>query len=161
MSKHIYHPSRLAALEQHQVTFEGEPCKHGHTTRYTKRPKACVLCHRKVKRTANEKPEVKARQKAYNQNYLSDPHKKRRMAEYMRAYKYGITPGQLESIWRKQHGSCAICIRAIDLTNLCVDHDHATGEVRGLLCRGCNIMIGLAHDNPIFLNNAITYLKAR
>ena len=40
-----------------------------------------------------------------------------------------------------------------------VDHSHATGQVRGLLCKPCNNLIGFARDNIQTLKNAVEYLK--
>ena len=53
-------------------------------------------------------------------------------------------------------GKCQICDNK---ENLCVDHDHLTGENRGVLCRGCNLMIGLAKDNVRLLSRAVLYLE--
>ena len=39
-----------------------------------------------------------------------------------------------------------------------VDHDHETGDVRGVLCNPCNIILGKAKDNPDILKNAANYL---
>ena len=44
-------------------------------------------------------------------------------------------------------------------TEICVDHDHKTGKVRGLLCHSCNTVIGHAKDDVSILNSAIVYLK--
>ena len=41
-----------------------------------------------------------------------------------------------------------------------VDHDHNTGEPRGLLCHQCNVGIGMFRDNTTYLSNAINYLKS-
>ena len=41
---------------------------------------------------------------------------------------------------------------------MCVDHDHATGEIRGLLCVNCNSAIGKLRDDPILLQRATCYL---
>jgi hypothetical protein len=81
--------------------------------------------------------------------------------EYKRAERfrrlYGITLEQYEEMRISQNSLCAICDREEEL--LFVDHDHSTGKVRGLLCRDCNAMLGLAMDNTRILDRAITYLK--
>jgi hypothetical protein len=55
---------------------------------------------------------------------------------------YGITPEQYDALLKLQDGRCAICKRKPQTLRLAVDHDHKTGEVRGLLCanneNGCN-----------------------
>ncbi len=43
--------------------------------------------------------------------------------------------------------------------NFCIDHDHATGKVRGLLCHNCNVAIGLMKDNTDLLKKAAEYLE--
>ncbi len=62
----------------------------------------------------------------------------------------------------KQGGKCAICYIAPDTKQrygvLCVDHNHSTGEVRGLLCTRCNVGLGLFQDSINNLKNAIHYL---
>jgi len=52
--------------------------------------------------------------------------------------KYGITPEQYDAILAHQKGVCAICERPPKKNALCVDHDHKTLKVRGLLCFQCN-----------------------
>lgn len=65
-----------------------------------------------------------------------------------------------------QGDCCAICgqpeteTRHGKVKELAVDHDHATGAVRGLLCKGCNTGIGLMLDDPTILRAAATYLEA-
>jgi hypothetical protein len=59
-----------------------------------------------------------------------------------------------------QNCGCAICSeKAPEHKSLCVDHNHKTGKIRGLLCGNCNLMIGLVKDNPTILRHAITYLE--
>lgn len=43
---------------------------------------------------------------------------------------------------KRQEGKCAICSTPLTVANGCLDHDHATGIVRGVLCRNCNGMEG-------------------
>ena len=54
---------------------------------------------------------------------------------------------QVEKLNARQGGSCALCGDA-DLREcpLVVDHDHATDLVRGLLCRGCNRLVGIVES---------------
>lgn len=55
-------------------------------------------------------------------------------------------------------GKCRICNAVPYNDILCVDHDHETGEVRGLLCSQCNTGLGMFRDNPELLTRARKYL---
>lgn len=74
---------------------------------------------------------------------------------------YGITAEEYDAIYKAQGGVCAICRRASGKRRrLAVDHDHATGYVRGLLCKTCNRnVLGHLRDDPEALNRAIGYLN--
>lgn len=72
--------------------------------------------------------------------------------------KYGISLEEYEALLESQDGVCAIC-RKEDTSRYHVDHDHETGEVRGLLCGDCNKGLGMFKDNPDALQSAIDYLK--
>ena len=72
---------------------------------------------------------------------------------------YNIEPGDYDGLYAHQVGRCAICRRATGKRRrLSVDHDHASGQVRGLLCRPCNNMLGHARDDPEFFWTAYRYL---
>ena len=64
--------------------------------------------------------------------------------------KYGMGIDEYEHLLQQQGGVCAICHRAPVDRALHVDHDHTTGQVRGLLCAGCNIGMGYFNDNAFF-----------
>lgn len=70
--------------------------------------------------------------------------------------KYGLSLEDYESLKAKQNNCCLICNEEKALN---VDHNHLTGKVRGLLCRGCNTAIGLLKEDVSLLNKAIFYLK--
>jgi hypothetical protein len=76
-------------------------------------------------------------------------------ASYYRLKRYGLSKEAYSALLDKQDGKCAICREEIALH---VDHDHATGDVRGLLCRACNNGIGNFADDPARLQAAIDYL---
>jgi len=73
---------------------------------------------------------------------------------------YGLKEGQYDLLKASQNGTCAICRVATGKTKkLAVDHSHATGFVRGLCCGKCNILIGVARDDPEFFDRAAAYLR--
>lgn len=72
---------------------------------------------------------------------------------------YGITPEIYESMFRAQNGVCSICEAPPINERLCVDHNHTTGKVRGLLCKSCNVAIGRFNDDTRTVKNAISYLE--
>lgn len=69
----------------------------------------------------------------------------------------GLTKEQYYRIMAKQDHRCAICKRFIE-DNLCIDHCHKTGIIRGLLCKKCNLGLGHFYDSSELLSNAIHYL---
>lgn len=74
---------------------------------------------------------------------------------------YNLSHEEYLSLIEKQQNMCAICgcsPKERHPGKLCIDHDHKTGEVRGLLCTQCNIAIGLFKDDPKLLKAAIKYL---
>lgn len=82
---------------------------------------------------------------------------------------FGITLDEYRQMLDTQNGVCAICFQPETSRSvtpgktrmLAVDHNHETGQVRGLLCSACNQGIGLFRDDPLKLESAITYLKER
>jgi hypothetical protein len=80
--------------------------------------------------------------------------------------KHGMTPASYDALWNKQGGKCAnrLCNKSAPLVmkdyraSLHVDHCHATGVVRGLLCQGCNLALGHTADSRDRLLGLIEYL---
>lgn len=65
------------------------------------------------------------------------------------------------SQYAHQSGKCAVCRQPCTSgQQLSVDHDHRTGKVRGLLCKGCNLAIGNASENADTLRRLADYLEA-
>ena len=103
--------------------------------------------------------------KSYRKNRRQHPETRAKILEQDRKYHlkalYGITPEKYEEMLTAQGGMCAIC--GTDESKhtherLVVDHDHATGEVRALLCNPCNWLVGIAQENIGILTSAAAYL---
>jgi len=77
------------------------------------------------------------------------------------AFNYGMTVEDYYEMFAKQKGCCAICGRHQSEFKraLSVDHNHETGEIRGLLCDNCNLMLGKAKESIEILKSVIKYLK--
>ena len=75
--------------------------------------------------------------------------------------KFGLTEDQYDELLATQGGGCAICGRtpAEMGKTLPVDHCHANGHVRGILCSSCNTGIGMFGDDVERLRSAIKYLE--
>ena len=74
--------------------------------------------------------------------------------------KFGMTFEQYKTMQHKQNGRCAICgNEPTSRARLVVDHDHQTGEIRGLLCHRCNRLIAWADERKDVLVNAASYLS--
>lgn len=78
---------------------------------------------------------------------------------YMRLRLYGLTREEYKELLDRQNNACAICEETFTAEPR-VDHAHSTGRVRGLLCHGCNVGIGLLRDDITRILRAVTYLGA-
>jgi hypothetical protein len=76
-----------------------------------------------------------------------------------RLASYGLKPNEYDTMVLKQQNLCGICSNPSERKNLAVDHDHETGEIRGLLCISCNAGLGFFKDNPNILEKALVYLS--
>jgi len=73
---------------------------------------------------------------------------------------YGLTRRGYEAMLAAQDGKCLICARVLGRGNArAIDHDHKTGVVRGILCRGCNTALGQAREDPALLRKMADYLE--
>lgn len=70
--------------------------------------------------------------------------------------RYGMTIEQFDKLKENQNGLCLGCYQD---KPLCVDHCHKTGKIRGLLCRKCNAVIGLANEDINVVKNIVVYLE--
>jgi hypothetical protein len=79
---------------------------------------------------------------------------------------YGINIEQYQAMLKEQSNLCAVCGNKESMVNsksnkvqkLCVDHNHTTGKVRGLLCTACNKGLGMLKDNPDIVLSGYNYL---
>jgi hypothetical protein len=84
----------------------------------------------------------------------------KRTREWNRKKLSGFSPEDFENKLREQNYRCAICeTEDPGATNWHADHDHKTGQKRGVLCHKCNTGLGLLKDDIDILCSAIEYLK--
>ncbi len=88
-----------------------------------------------------------------------DDTKKSRVKHYLKA-RYDLTLQEYDAMLEGQNRACAICGKHSEsmTRRMCIDHDHVTGKVRGLLCTQCNAGLGLFKDNVEHLVSALHYL---
>lgn len=96
--------------------------------------------------------------KRWNQKHKDKRFETRRSSHLRR--NFGITLEQYRELLLKQDESCAICKRHISEFNqeLAVDHNHTTGEIRGLLCTNCNYRLVAKHTDSNLLRTIADYL---
>ena len=76
-----------------------------------------------------------------------------------RGFRAGKTFAEIDSVYRAGKGVCAICSQPRGARNLSLDHDHATGRLRGVLCHKCNVGLGHFNDDVSLMAQAIEYIN--
>lgn len=140
--------------------------------------KQCVCIRVSEYRTRND-IQIKENKKKYAQenkewlrekqrDYWRDPERRDRLKEQHRSYKlakrYGLSMEQYFSLLDRCNGACEICGATLSrdgangTRRMAIDHDHNTGQVRGILCRACNTSVGVLGDDISGLKRALAYL---
>lgn len=112
----------------------------GNKRRVDGRQPHCTACMKERAQAHNAKPETKHRR---------------------RVERYGISPEQFDEMMRRQAGGCAACgyeLQGGRMTH--IDHCHASGAVRGLLCLPCNLALGYLKDDPERIQGLLAYLSS-
>lgn len=121
--------------------------------------KEAIAAKSKARREANKEAEA-ARQKAYREANKEAYAAKQKAYELKR--KYGLTIEQRDAMSEAQDNRCLCCNTKFGLLKKLrpsVDHCHATGRVRGILCNQCNTLLGKANDQPAILRTCARYLE--
>lgn len=135
-----------------------------HPDRKTRCRDMCGSCYVTWWREERGGSAYKARQREANRvaqaRRLSTPDGKAKARDAWLRAKYGISTEQRAAMLVACGGCCEICSRPFDGPPN-VDHDHSTGDVRGLLCSPCNQGLGHFADDEARLERAAAYLSSR
>ena len=98
------------------------------------------------------------RRREYHASLTPEQKKQKAIAQRIGDYRriYGLPDELAKQLANNREGVCQICG---ETKFLVVDHCHASGVVRGLLCQQCNSVLGYAKDKINVLQNAIKYLQ--
>lgn len=117
----------------------------------------------KLASTEEGQKRLKKYKREHFQRVKQIPEQRRKMKDRQLRRAFGITYDDYERMYAAQNGVCAICGRPPKKAHhhhLQVDHDHATGQIRALLCGSCNRGLGNLQDDPVILEAAKQYLLA-
>ena len=82
--------------------------------------------------------------------------------------KYGMSKDEWFWMYKEQGRECGMCSRELSINrngsdpnslSACIDHDHETNKIRGMLCNRCNVLLGFADDDVNLLQLGIIYLN--
>lgn len=131
--------------------------------------KTCTVCGRSLplssfaKKRKGLQPKCRECSNRHNREWYAANREARRVHD--RAYNlrkaYGLTLEAFDQLWSRAEGRCETCGGQLrpGRNGHAVDHDHSTGEVRGLLCPSCNLAIGKMRDDPAIARRIASYLE--
>ncbi len=139
---------RAIDIEERKARYDADPERH--------RKAATEYYRRDLETNRQRSRDAQARRRA-------DPEKNQHDLRRKRSRKFGISIDQVIAVESLTGTPCPICsatmTRQRGLRLLCIDHDHETGFVRGVLCSSCNTALGMFNDDPTRLRAAADYLR--
>lgn len=114
-----------------------------------------------IKRPQLSLEEKIAKRKEYLRQYAQRPDIKDKKHDVALQRTYGITLNDKKDMYLVQEGLCGFCSKQLpeEIRLAHVDHNHTTGEVRKLLHKQCNYIVGVFENNPELLGVLSNYLK--
>ena len=122
---------------------------------YKSKPERCKECVKTTSRKYRKENPEKVR--ATDKKRYTDERRERIYFAHVKK-KYGLSESEYRAILAAQGGHCAICPST---DRLVVEHNHDTGEVRGIVCNRCNTALGMSDDSPTRLLALAQYLLDR
>jgi Recombination endonuclease VII len=174
MRKYNSHPDRKAIKQARDKKYYDAHLaeRRAYDQERVQRPErqAQKLASQRRCREANREAFDKYHRDYYQQHkerwveYNGTPERKTYMTDYLRKYglyhKYGIAEADYNDMFDRQRGVCAICKQPPNKRALHVDHDHVTGQIRGLLCTRCNNSLERLEKFPGWATSAEHYLTS-
>jgi hypothetical protein len=118
--------------------------------------RTCAVAYAKRRRST---PEGRKAMNDAKDRYAAKPGVAEGAAIRQRCKNYGISRDEHDRMMFEQKGLCGCCGDLLSPGHgTQLDHDHATGAVRGFLCRRCNLALGLVDDSPLRLRKLLAYL---
>jgi ATP-dependent Lon protease len=113
------------------------------------------------KRRREYYPNIKEKQNKRDIEYYNNNKEKKKLyrIKHSLKYKYNLTVNDFNELLQLQFNKCGICEKDLMDEKKCIDHDHITGKIRGILCDYCNKGLGMLWDTHSSLLKAVKYLE--
>lgn len=139
--------------------YTGKPCPRGHYAERKTDSSTCTECECFYDRKYKDSKKGQQYRIKYQSRIRGTEKAKTWARKTHLKRNYGMTLEEFDSMINDQKNNCKICNDSFENTQPYVDHCHTTGNIRGILCKSCNQMLGFSKDNIIILKEAIDYLK--
>jgi hypothetical protein len=157
MKRELSEEQKIAKVEYaRQWRLKNPEKAREHARRSREKNREKVLARQRIWREANRERSAQKSRTWYEAN-------RDRVRARSRFKTFGVTAEQYQALLDRQGNRCAICRTTEPGKGECfaVDHDHATGLIRGLLCVHCNVGLGHFRDDTDLLELAVAYLRDR
>ena len=160
------HTRDLTAMRSLDMPIKDRDARNAAKRAYYERNReACKAKMRAYMKTERGREVFRAARARFNKSEKGRAAAKLRRAGYTPAdrfrwrlwRKYRLTFEMWETLLIAQAGRCELCTSP--MPDPCVDHRHADGTVRALLCGPCNLLVGAVERDPILVNAAVSYLR--